>query len=448
MRLRRFPMWVVILAGYLAFDRTFAYVGVPPLYIGEAYLSFKVLQNSRNWVSRFVSDTFRFRLLPLAIALHMSWGIIEVARSWFMGRSIIESMRTAAFNYYPLYLLIGIALGWGVTMQSFVRLMKIVIVVCALRTLLEFVYPGLGVAVNITVTPIIIIAMWNRLSDWKWRVPCLIITIFPIFFHGTHGRGSVLGLLAGIIATLLSNPARLLRWGMASLGAVIVLFFVGPLIPGPSGGAPPLDPVVQVARIIASDHPNTAIRIIKWRVHGKVTGAYLDELDNLIGARGTASWRQVIWKNAMRSLNTPTKLAMGQGEATSLAGMTPDGQDIHTPHNITIYCIYYTGWVGMFIFFLLIFAIWNTGMHLGFAEMRALYSAVFWSTLLVAITGNCLETPFGAIPLYLLLGVIVGIDRRMVAIVKQARRMAANPEPLNEDAPPAMARAFVTAGSR
>jgi hypothetical protein len=403
----------VLLAGYLAFSRDFSYLGIPPIYIGEAYLFFKIVQNSRNWVSRFVNDALRLRCLPTAIALHLIWGILEVGRSWYIGRGLLMSLRTAAFNYYPLYALIGISIGSALTKPAFLRVLKLVIVTFAVRTLIAEILRLAQISApgSAAIVPIIMLTMWGQLRNWKWRYPLLLICTYQVFFGSHHGRGALLGLLAGILAIALSSWSRFVRFCMGAAGALILLMFVGPLIPAPSGGGPPLDPVVQVARVIASEHPDAAIRMIKWRANGKLTGEYADEMDNLIGARDTAMWREQIWKNAMHKLNTPSLRLMGNGEAMSLQDLTPDGQDIHTPHNISIYAIYYTGWVGLGTFFFLMFALWREAQHLVDPRLRVLALATIWSSLLITLTGNFMEAPFGAIPFYLLVGVIIGLDR-------------------------------------
>lgn len=443
MRISRFPMWAVLVIGYLTFGREFAYLGVPPLYIGEAYLGFKVLQNTGNWLSRFANDCLRGRLLPLAIGLHLVWGVIEVGRSWNMGRPLFEALRTAAFNYYPLYVLIGIVIGQTVSLPRFIRFMKVLTVVYAARIVLQLFMPVFGEQINIALLPVMLIALWSKLEDWKWRYPLLLISGYPLFFGGTHGRGSMLGFVAGLVAVSLASWSRFLQWSTIGISLATLMMFIGPLIPGPQGGGPPLDPLVQISRVIASDHPNLAMKIIKWRLGGKTTGGYEDELHNLQGARGTAAWRQGIWQNAMKSLNTNTLLAMGQGEATSLADVTPDGQDIHTPHNISIYCIYYTGWIGLLIFFLFLFGLWSTGQHFRSRELNGLFAGIFWCSLMIAITGNFLETPFGAIPTYLLFGLVIGMDRRVVAIAKRSRWLAANASPDDAFSPVAAEGALV-----
>ncbi len=428
-------MWAVLVGGYIAFSRNFAYIGIAPLFIGEAYLGYAILQNTRNWTGRLISGILKMRLLPVAITLHLVWGVFEVVRSSFLGRSIIESVRTAAFNYYPLYMLIGIAVGTTISFPYFIRMLKWVIVAYGLRCICEMLRMELAEPPNTALIPVIMLTAWSELKGWKPRIPLLILCLYPVFFAGTHGRGTMLGLCAGIVAIAASSRARMIRWGLYGGGFLLVMTIVGPFTPGTQEGAPPLDPLVQIARVVASNHPDFAIKLIKWRLGGRIIPAYSGEIDNLINARGTAHWRQEIWTGAIKSLNTTELQLLGQGEAKSLGDFTTDGQDIHTPHNISIYCIYYTGYLGLAIFFLMLFAMWLAGTRVEDPLLRTLYSSVFWCTLLVAITGNYLETPFGAIPFYLLEGVLIGLDQKMAAYARYQRQLTAVEEPQPEFAP-------------
>jgi hypothetical protein len=428
----RYPVWLLMLTGYMAFGRDFSYVGISPLFIGEGYLGYSILRNQRNWIGRFIQGCLDGKLLPLAIAAHLFWGIAEVARaSCLQQRHLIEAVRTAAFNYYPLYLLVGIAIGSTLTYAYFVRALKFMTLIISVRLLIAMAAPDalpFSPPGNTSLLPVLLLAAWGDLQGWAWRVPCLLINLYSNMFMGTHGRGTMLGMLAGMGAIAASSRETMVKWCMTGGALIAVLLLVGPYIPGPSGGGPPLDPVVQVARVLASDHPDLAIKLIKWRSGNVTSGGYADELDNLMTARGTAGWREAIWTNAIASLRTMPLKLLGQGEASSLAGLTPDGQDIHTPHNISIYCIYYTGYVGLGIFLLFVYAMWFTGTELKNPRLRAVYSASFWSTLLVAMTGNFLETPFGAVPTYLLLGLIVGVDRKLFAEEKLRLRREAELE--------------------
>jgi hypothetical protein len=82
--------------------------------------------------------------------------------------------------------------------------------------------------------------------------------------------------------------------------------------------------------------------------------------------------------------------------------------DLRTPHNIFYYALGYSGWLGVAIFFSLQGAcaalLWRAYKVTG----QAWGLAVWASGLTAAFFGNVLETPAGAIPFYLMMGLFLG----------------------------------------
>ena len=55
-------------------------------------------------------------------------------------------------------------------------------------------------------------------------------------------------------------------------------------------------------------------------------------------------------------------------------------------------------------------------------DLRTVGGSVIWIALIIAATGNCFETPYGAIPIYLLCGILIGVDRAQSALTRGTRR--------------------------
>ena len=136
----RFAFWAIVVLGYLTYGRLFAYIGVPPLFIGELYLAWGVIRSKHHWVTRAIDDCLHLRLLPLAIVMHLIWGIVEIVHAVMLNRSIIEVLRVFSFNYYPLYVLLGIAIGRDIPLYRFIQTWKKVVlgycgyVICSVLT--------------------------------------------------------------------------------------------------------------------------------------------------------------------------------------------------------------------------------------------------------------------------------------------------------------------------
>ena len=101
--------------------------------------------------------------------------------------------------------------------------------------------------------------------------------------------------------------------------------------------------------------------------------------------------------------------AVGQGYGFPLGELVPylRSAEIRTPHNVFFFALGYTGWIGVALFFLFQFTLlqllWRTyritGQPYGIAAWVEAFAAAFF--------GNSFETPFGAIPLYLTLGLLI-----------------------------------------
>jgi hypothetical protein len=133
---------------------------------------------------------------------------------------------------------------------------------------------------------------------------------------------------------------------------------------------------------------------------------------------GTITWREnwwrAIWANSQANY---TNFLIGPGYGFLLKNLVSylrDFGDLRTPHNIFYYALGYSGWVGVLFFFSLQAAcgalVWRVYKITGQS-----FGVVIWaSTLFTAFFGNAFETPAGAIPCYLTLGLIIGPTLSMV----------------------------------
>ena len=127
---------------------------------------------------------------------------------------------------------------------------------------------------------------------------------------------------------------------------------------------------------------------------------------------GTITWRQnwwkAIWQNSQENY---TNLLIGPGYGfllRNLVSYLKEVGELRTPHNVFYYALGYSGWIGVSIFFALQtacgFLLWRAYTVTG----QAWGIAVWASGLVAAFFGNVMETPSGAIPFYLTIGLVVG----------------------------------------
>ncbi len=165
--------------------------------------------------------------------------------------------------------------------------------------------------------------------------------------------------------------------------------------PGERGGA--ISSTEIVARGVAAVSPDMA---------RDLTGS-----DNVSFYSGTIKWRKMwweaIWQNSQENY---TNLLIGPGYGFPLKNLVNylKDKDLRTPHNVFYYALGYSGWIGVVIFFSLQIAcgvlLWRTYKVTG----QAWGLAVWASGLTAAFFGNVMETPAGAIPFYLTMGLFVG----------------------------------------
>jgi O-antigen ligase len=142
---------------------------------------------------------------------------------------------------------------------------------------------------------------------------------------------------------------------------------------------------------------------------------------------GTAEWRELWWEQIWLSAHSTLMLeAFGHGYGFDLFGLAPkevrSGQEdweVRTPHSVFFYALGYTGWVGVALFTALQIAIvrllWRSYRISGQPAGLALWVM----GMARAMFEEGFETPFKAIPFYLLMGMCMA-----PALQAQGRRIA------------------------
>jgi hypothetical protein len=121
------------------------------------------------------------------------------------------------------------------------------------------------------------------------------------------------------------------------------------------------------------------------------------------------SWRTVWWHAIWETIHDDrVRTLIGFGYGFPLGDLVPymKNSDTRTPHNIFYYTLGYTGWLGVTAF-----EVYNaTGQS---------YGITMWAAGITSATfSNYLETPFQAIPFYLLAGLAAA------PVLKRYRRVS------------------------
>src|SRR5207247_1567860 len=110
---------------------------------------------------------------------------------------------------------------------------------------------------------------------------------------------------------------------------------------------------------------------------------------------------------------SPVRALMGFGYGFPIGDLVPylEGRFIRTPHNFFLYVLGYTGWLGVALFFAfqreLVRLLWRMWKQTGQP-----FGILFWTTSIVCASFTAFfETPYSAIPFYLIIGCVIGSTR-------------------------------------
>jgi hypothetical protein len=435
--IRKWDNWskwaLFLLVGYSLTARSFSYLGIPPakLFIGDLTLAAFIFLRPRELFDRWIKALTKGGPLgPIGwiLLISISYGIFQVIRGVLAGFQPVTALQNLVFNVYPLYLFLGIWLGkrQPQLLLRFVQVFAILFCVYAPAYMLflhniNVLMPGsdavsvFGQANGGGFIILSLLCLDPKPARW-WPV----MAVAAAALLAGQVRAEWLGTgVAIMIWGVLSRKMTRVAWFGAGIFAVLALgFLLDVNLPSPGERGGKISSTEIVARGVAAVSPDMA---------RDLTGS-----DNVNFYSGTIKWRKMwwhaIWQNSQES---STNLLIGPGYGVPLKNLVNylKEKDLRTPHNIFYYALGYSGWIGVIIFFSLQGAcgvlVWRayklTGQSFGVA--------IWASSLFTAFFGNAFETPSGAIPSYLTLGLIIGPTLAAVSSPLRQRLFQSEPFP-------------------
>jgi hypothetical protein len=399
-----------LLLGYSLFGRSFSYLGIPPakIFIGDLALGAFILFRSRNvldrWLTALTQPGHPLSRFAWALLLFTLYGLFEVAHGILAGYNTLTAFQDFVFNIYPLYFFFGLYVGER-RPNFFLQCMRIMAWANAAYGLafilflnhIQIPIPGSG---NVPIfaqagggSGIILALLALDPKPSRYWLPLSINTFLLL---AMQVRGEWVGFLLSVLVwgTLSGKLNRVL----VSLGLVAALLAAGFVadfsIPAPSGRGGTISTRDIIGRGMSAVDADAAS----------------DYTKDARSFAGTVSWRTQWWHAIWESVHEGTATTFfGQGYGFPLGELVSylKTAKIRTPHNVFFFALGYTGWIGVALFFTFQFTLlqllWRTyrvtGQPYGIAAWVEAFSAAFF--------GNSFETPFGAIPLYLTLGMLI-----------------------------------------
>ena len=396
---------IFVVAGYLAMSRSFAYLGLPPakLFIGEMMIAAFLLFKTREIAGTLLTALGEASLASgFATAFVCFWlyGFFEVIHGLASGYRAILAMQCFAFNYYPVCFFIGLWAGcrYPGLLPRMIRKLAWVngiygILYLVFLNKFNFGFPGttdvmlFGQPAGSAIAVLGLLCVERNLSR-VW---------FPILLNlmvmlGVQVRAEYLGFALGLaVWSLLTRRFSVL---IGSYAAIALLLVAGLLVdfrmkaPSTRGGYITTREIV--GRVLAPVDLDLAKQLAP----------------QARSLAGTTTWRTKWWLAIWDQVHDNTETAiLGEGYGYPIASLVGyKERDIRTPHSVFFYSLAYGGWVGVALFFMLQIALLQL-MHFAWRISGIPFGLVLWVAFASgAFFGNAYETPFGAIPFYLMTG--------------------------------------------
>jgi hypothetical protein len=393
-----------LVLGYLCMTRSFAYLGVPPLFIGEAVLAAFLLLKPRVMLGTCAASLLRpspLSAMAFALLVFILYGVWQMGRGVLSGSSVFHTLKFFVFNYYALYLFLGIWVGIGspAFLPKLIRIIAWVhgvyglVWIVALKNLSATIpgsdVPLMGMPAGGAVA-ILGLLCFERDLRAVWLVLALNITVTLAM----QARATWLGLAVGLLVwgLLTGRLGRVVAMGMAGLAVIGMIELAGIQI-GVGGRGVSLGEVL--ARVVAP-------------IDRELAKEWSPTADR---AADTVEWRQKWWDSIWRSAHsTPMLETFGHGYGFDLFSLAPaevragQAEDIRTPHSVFYYALGYTGWVGVALFGLLQFVVLRL-LWRSFRMSGQPAGVVLWFMgMAMACFEAGFEAPYKAVPFYLLVG--------------------------------------------
>ena len=403
-----------LIVGYLCATRAFAYLGLPwiSLYVGEMTLAAFLLFGPRTkqgpwlWVARLARRLWRLERLLLLL---LCYGAFEALRGILSGYRAFTAARDTAFNYYPLFLFLGIwaglrdrgflrrvvrALAWwnGCYGLAYLLFLNRLPWTMPGTSGASYAVPLFGQPYGSAVALLGLIAFEPRLRR-IWHL----IALNTLVMLGVQVRAEWVGFLVGllVLAWCRKRVKHLAIAGALLVALIGVMYLANIDLPSPEGRGGRISARSLVARAVAPFSPSLA--------------SDLAPPEDVLAFAGTAEWRLVWWASIWKAVHADASRALfGFGYGYPIGDLNPfiePGMFIQTPHNDFFYALGFSGWIGVMLFGLLqielLRLLWRSYKVTGQP-----FGLMCWAALLAgSMFGNFFEAPFGAIPFYLLVGV-------------------------------------------
>jgi hypothetical protein len=392
-----------------------AFLGKASAYLGLAIGGLLIFSTRVLWDRWYLALTRRSDPLngvAWSLLVSLLYGFAQVIYGTLIGNPLFTALEILVFNLCPVYLFLGIWVGFRhpATIQKFIRFSAWLAVIYTpvyfiflknLNLTLTGILPGSGLDIlsspgSGSMTLLGLLTLERSLAQF-W-IPIVVLICLTI---GYQNRADWLGLGLCLLlwGKLTNRMGRFLAIAGSIFGVLLIASLIDLKLPPFPGRGGELSARGTIARMAGSISPEMASEF--------GVDAATARLDY-----GTVYWRKHWWAAIRSEVSKENKtmiFGLGYGyPLAKLASRDLEKEGTRSPHSIFYFTLGYSGIVGFAIFCWLeisvILLLWRV-----YKVSGATFGLIFFIyTLIGAFFGNSIETPQGAIPLYLLCGMAIG----------------------------------------
>jgi hypothetical protein len=415
----------LLLAGYLLFDRAFAYLHLPglPLYVGEILLLVGVLAVLRSTTS--FRDAVSGEPVLTVLLAFIVWGSARTLPG--IQQYGLDALRDAALWYYGAFAFLAMGAVAAhprlplVLADGLRRLTPVLLCWLVVSLLLAPVAsqapsvpfttvsvlshkPGGAAVAALLVLGVLWLLPWG--GDRKRWVMWSILALLVVALVGTQNRGGILGFLAGATVGLafLHDRVKLL-----ARGAVIAALGLG------------------LALLLSLEVPFPGLQGRDYSAAQLVTNfVSLTSADPPGNLAGTVDGRRVLWERTLDKQIDEGRILAGAGFGPNLAsevGILDEGEDsLRSPHNTHLHVFARMGMYGS-VLWILFWGGWYWRMAAASRRLRhegryvdrqvaGVCLALTTTVLVSSVFDPQLEGPQVAVLLWSIVGIGLAVTKR------------------------------------
>lgn len=340
-----------------------------------------------------------------AVLVLSCYGVVRAGVAVLQAHDLVRVLQTAVFNIYPLYLLMGVFVGRGLGAAQLQRAFLVLTAVTGILTVIYVVAADRVGQITLPWAPDVpafpqpgggsLVILGALVLPYSRLARILMIAVGMLALLATQVRGEWLA-VAVMVLIWVTMTGRLTRAMVLAVACAVILGIVHVLDISLATPRGEISVEYLLARAVAPLAPEFARSLV---------GSEADALaGTVLGWR--LPWWDAIWNEVTGSV-WAFVFGLGYGfPLADLAWYVPS--DVRTPHNAWLFMMAYGGIVLVVIYIWFLIAVTCALIRRGKLAVRFGIPLV-WGTVASASFGNTLETPFGAIPLYLLIGILMAL---------------------------------------